>query len=62
MYMLIIYNNPITKRINALYKFDNIKDIIDWSGGIINYSDAVRKNRKYRTYKSYFKIVKSIKK
>jgi hypothetical protein len=61
MYMLIIYNNPITKRINALYKFDNIKDIIIWSGGIINYSDANKKDRKYRTYKSYFKVVKGIK-
>ena len=51
MYMLIIYNNPITKRINALYKFDSIKDIIDWSGGIINYSDANKKDRKYYAIK-----------
>jgi|TARA_R100000742_G_C4277600_1_gene99637 hypothetical protein len=62
MYLLIIYNNPVTQRICALYKFACIKDIIRWSGNIINYSDASKKNRKYRTYKSFFKVVKIINK
>lgn len=57
MYLLIIYNNPVSERICALYKFASIKDIIRWSGNIINYSDACKKNRKYKTYKSFFKVV-----
>ena len=58
MYLLIIYNDPTTERICALYKFACIKDIIKWSGNIINYSDASKKNRKYKTYKSFFKVIK----
>ena len=60
MYLLVIYNNPQRTRINAMYKFGHIKDIIRWSNGMLNYSDAQsKKKRKYITYKSFFKVLKS---
>ena len=58
MYLLVIYNNPHKTSINAIYKFSHIKDIINWSGGMINYSDATNKQRKYKTYKSFFRVLR----
>ncbi len=56
---LIIYNDPYQKSICALYKFSYIRDVIRWSDGMLNYSDAdVNKKRVYVTYKSFFKIVR----
>ncbi len=42
--------------INGIALFDKIKDIIQWSQGILKYNDVQKKNRLYRTYKSFFKI------
>ncbi len=56
---LIIYNDPYQQTICAIYKFNYILDVIKWSGGILNYSDAdENKKRVYITYKSFFKILK----
>lgn len=58
MYILVCYNNFENTRINGLVYFDDIKDIISFTNGVIKYSDTKTKKRYYRTYKSLFKIVR----
>ena len=57
MYIVIVFNDFENDKINSLCLFDAIKDMISWSCGLIKYSDVKKQNRKYRTYKSIFKIL-----
>lgn len=57
MYLVIVYHDIDRYLINSLCLFDKIKDIIAWSKGIIKYNDIQKNDRKYKTYKSYFKII-----
>lgn len=58
MFILVCYNNLENTKINGLIYFDYLKDIIKFSNGIIKYSDTKKKKRYYKTYKSFFKIIK----
>jgi hypothetical protein len=56
MYLVVVYNDFEKSTINCMAMFDKIKDIIEWSGGILKYNDLQKRDRIYRTYKSFFKI------
>lgn len=62
MYLVIIYHDFENTLINAMALFDKIKDIIAWSHGILKYNDVQKTERKYRTYKSVFRIIEVHKK
>ena len=53
MYILIIYLDINKKVIRSIILFDKIKDIIEYTDGLIKYND-IGKKQKYRTYKSFF--------
>jgi len=57
MYVLLIFNDFKKQLLNAIYFFNTIKDIIKWSKGIIKYNDIQKNQRKYNTYKCFFKII-----
>ncbi len=57
MYAVIVFDDFNNTVINSLCLFDSIKDMITWSRGLIKYSDTKKSYRKYRTYKSFFRIL-----
>ena len=58
MYYLVVYNNLEQTEISAIIRFKTIKSIIQFTNGIINYSDVDRVSRKYKTFKSLFKVIR----
>ncbi len=56
MYLVVIYHDFEHSLINGMALFDKIKDIIEWSSGILKYNDVQKRERIYKTYKSFFKI------
>ena len=57
MYILLIFNNPECTTLNSFIKFETIKQIITWSGGVLKYSDSKKTTRTYKTQKSFFRII-----
>jgi hypothetical protein len=55
MYILIIYNDKENTLINSICLFSSIKDIITYTNGLLKYQD-IKKNRKYKTFKSFFHV------
>ena len=58
MYLLIVYNDFENDKICGYFKFRFVKQVINWSKGIITYSDCTNKITKSRTYKRLFKVIK----
>jgi len=58
MYYLVVFNNLEQTEISAIIRFKTIKSIISFTNGIINYSDVDRVSRKYKTFKSLFKVIR----
>ncbi len=58
MYYLVVFNNLEQTKISAIIRFKTIKSIIQFTNGIINYSDVDRVSRKYKTFKSLFKVIR----
>ena len=57
MYILLIYINQTRDKIKSIIFFDKIKDIIEYTKGLIKYNDVNKNNRKYKTYKSFFQVL-----
>lgn len=59
MYVLIIFNsNHVKKQINKIILFTTIKSLI-YNYKILSYQDIhVKKERKYKTFKTFFSIKK----
>ncbi len=57
MYLVIIYNDFENDVINSFCLFDKIKDIIEYTKGILKYNDVQKRDRIYKTYKSFFRII-----
>ena len=57
-YILILYNNLEQEKINGLFLFEKIKNICDFTDGLIKYSDIKEKKKEYKTYKNYFRVIK----
>tara|TARA_R110002020_G_scaffold432904_1_gene643001 strand:- start:262 stop:441 length:180 start_codon:yes stop_codon:yes gene_type:complete len=58
MYYLVVFNDLNQTEISAIIRFKTIKSIISFTNGIINYSDVDRVGRKYKTFKSLFKVIR----
>ena len=58
MYYLVVFNDLNQTEISAIIRFKTIKSIISFTNGIINYSDVDRVSRKYKTFKSLFKVIR----
>jgi len=58
MYYLVVFNDLNQTEISAIIRFKTIKSIIQFTNGIINYSDVDRVSRKYKTFKSLFKVIR----
>ena len=58
MYVLLIYNDQECKKLNCIWLYDTIKEMIDDTKGLIKYSDVNKKTRIYKTAKSFFRILK----
>ena len=58
MYILLIYADPNKECLVFYGYFDKIKDIIQYTNGVLRYSDIKNKRRCYITYKSLFDVVK----
>jgi len=58
MYALIIFNSNVKKQINKIILFTTIKSLI-YNYKILSYQDIhVKKERKYKTFKTFFSIKK----
>jgi hypothetical protein len=57
MYILLIFVVLDRKKFNAIWLFENIKQFINKTSGCMKYSDVNKKNRFYKTSKSFFKII-----
>jgi hypothetical protein len=57
MYILLIFDDQERKKLNAIWFFENIKQIINKTNGFMKYSDVNKKKRFYKTSKSFFKII-----
>jgi len=55
---MLIFNDQDYQKLNAIWIFQNIKQIINKTNGFIKYSDIYRKKRLYKTCKSFFRIIK----
>ena len=58
MFLLVVYNDFDRSSICSLIKFRYISDIIRWTGGALKYPDARKFDRKYKTYKCLFSIIR----
>jgi hypothetical protein len=57
MYILLIFSDQERKQLNAIWFFENIKQIINKTKGLIKYNDVNKKIRYYKTCKSFFKVL-----
>ena len=58
MFILLVFNDLEKQDINFIGKFKLMKNLIDYTGGLVRYSDKTEKKRCYRTYKALFSVIK----
>ena len=58
MYVLLIYNEQECKKLNCIWLYSTIKELMENTKNIIKYSDINRKTRIYKTAKSFFRVLK----
>ncbi len=59
MYLLLVYNDYDRRDLMFIGQFKMMKDISDFTNGLIRYCDRIERDKKcYRTYKNLFKVVK----
>lgn len=56
-YILLIFNDQNRTKLNAIWFFENVKQIMNKTNGLIKYSDVNKKIRHYKTCKSFFKVL-----
>lgn len=59
-YLLFIYKTTERKSIIFVGIFNKLKEIIEYTQGLISYHDILREiePRKYKTYKNLFQVIK----
>ena len=57
MYILIVYSDLEQTEIIFIGRFFKIKNIIEYTDNVLKYS-TTNKQKKYKTYKDLFKIIK----
>ena len=58
MYVLLIYNDQACEKLNCIWMYSTIKELMANTKNIIKYSDINKKKRIYKTAKSFFRILK----
>jgi len=58
MYILIIFSDQECKKLNAIWLYDSVKELMANTKNIIKYNDINRKTRIYKTAKSFFRVLK----
>lgn len=57
MFVLLIFNDQTNEKLNCIWLFDTFKQLSEKTHGIIHYQDTYKKNQKYKTRKSFFKVL-----
>lgn len=57
-YIILIFHDQENKQLNAIWMFETMTQIIQKTKGFLKYSDIKTKPRRYKTSKSFFKIMK----
>ena len=58
MYILMIFNDQECEKLNCIWMYDTLIDVIKDTKNIIKYSDVNRIRRIYKTSKSFFILLK----
>ena len=58
MYILLVYNDQACEKLNCIWMYSTIKELMANTKNIIKYSDINKKKRIYKTAKSFFRILK----
>ena len=58
MYILIIFSDQECEKLNAIWLYTTIKELMADTKNIIKYSDINKKTRIYKTAKSFFRVLK----
>ena len=58
MYVLLIYNDQACEKLNCIWMYSTIKELMTDTKGLIKYTDINRKTRIYKTAKSFFRVLK----
>ena len=58
MYVLLIYNDQACEKLNCIWLYDSVKELMANTKNIIKYNDINRKTRVYKTAKSFFRVLK----
>jgi len=58
MYILMIFNDQECEKLNCIWMYDTLIDVIKDTKNIIKYSDVNRIRRVYKTSKSFFILLK----
>jgi len=58
MYVLIIFSDQECKKLNAIWLYDSVKELMADTKNIIKYTDVNKKTRVYKTAKSFFRVLK----
>ena len=54
----MIFNDQECEKLNCIWMYDTIKELMTDTKGLIKYNDINRKTRIYKTAKSFFRILK----
>ena len=57
MYILLVYNDQACEKLNCIWMYTTIKELMADTKNIIKYSDVNKKTRIYRTAKSFFRVL-----
>jgi hypothetical protein len=58
MYVLLVFNDQDCEKLNAIWMYDTIKQLMVDAKNIIKYTDVNKKKRVYKTAKSFFRVLK----
>ena len=58
MYVLLVFNDQDCEKINCIWMYDTLNDVMKDTQNIIKYSDVNRIRRIYKTSKSFFILLK----
>ena len=58
MYILLIFNDQDCKKLNCIWMYTTLNDVMKDTKNVIKYCDINRKTRIYKTAKSFFILLK----
>jgi len=58
MYWLLVFRDIEQENLIFMGRYKNLSSINRFTDGLIRYSDVEQKDKKYKTYKNFFRIIK----